>query len=64
MNLSQSVQQVALNNYSPLFLMAAIVVITIPTTIITNTNNISQFALQLNFIALFLLFKLALSEKN
>lgn len=34
----------------PLFLMAAIVVITIPTTIITNTNNISQFALQLNFI--------------
>lgn len=32
--------------------MAAIVVITIPTTIITNTKSISQFAFQLNFISL------------
>lgn len=36
----------------PLFLMAAIVVITMPTTIITKTNKISQFAFQLNFILL------------
>lgn len=36
----------------PLLLMAAIVVITIPTTIITNTSRNSQFALQLNFIFL------------
>ena len=32
--------------------MAAIVVITIPTTIITNTKSISQFDFQLNFISL------------
>ena len=42
--------QIMLVAYLPLLLMAAMVVITIPTTIITKTNKISQFAFQLNFM--------------
>lgn len=39
----------------PLFRMAAMVVITMPTTIIAKTSRISQFAFQLNFMFKYLI---------